>query len=525
MRTYTTWILQNSVLIVLIAILGAAFLIRFVAYDHPLALHGGEGFRDYLTAKHIVHFGEFPAAGPWNQTLPHLGNSPLYFYILAVPLLFSQSWHMLEVAFILLACLAVLLVYLLARDIFDQRTALLSAAVYAFAPVLIAESATFVWQPYVMEPLLLASVYTGYRGYTRSDLGSLLMSIALCVTALSVHLAVFGILPIYGLCMLAALYTLRRLPGVMWGAVVALTTASLVFFLPRILSSPIFAGTPTPVPERGHFVQFVILLLVRLSPIEQPPITTYVLACIAAALIAATVLYLVSSAAKMKKASLLVGIAIVLVQCGIAAGFGTQVDVRFVLPASFALAITCAALIQFLIGTLPFSRVIAGVPVLAFIALSFTTPYISAALHKRPLADRPHDALAAKAADALAADLEQIRIGDGYPDHGFFSMRGYRTYDHVFVPDMMWSALEERFDTQLVRQSGNSGGLAAPDDRQYMVVLCADGDRRISHYAIRDCLNNQELSTYTLLKPAYLDPALNVFILVQSDMIAAQERD
>jgi hypothetical protein len=86
---------------------------------------------------------------------------------------------------------------------------------------------------------------------------------------------------------------------------------------------------------------------------------------------------------------------------------------------------------------------------------------------------------------------------------------------------MLWDGLEERLDTQLVRLSGNSGGLIGATNGPYMLVLCADGERVTSHYDVRDCLARRELTDYTVLKPSYEDPDLNIFLMIRKDLVGS----
>ncbi len=519
-----TFFVRTGPHIAIAAIICLAFFLRFIAYDHPLGLKGGEGYRDYLTAKHIVVFHDFPAAGPWNGTLPHIGNSPLYFYALAVPLLISTSPQMLEIAFIVLSCIGIYLLYLLGRDIFGTRTAILAALLYAVAPEMIRETSSFVWQPYCMEPLLIGSAYTLYRAYVGGRYSYLIASIVLGMSALAMHMSALAVAPLFGAAILYTAFVHHRAHGVRIATAVAVGYSFLIFLLPRLFAEPIFAGTETPARTSGHLIELIKNLFVRLIPQENPNLTDSLLTITALVFVSATGLYLYSKTASLKKYVLLGLISVVFLQCIVAAAFGTPVDSRFILPATFALALTASALLVFLLDHLPFPNIVLTLPVAGIICASISSPFIAAALQKYPLADRPREAIAAQALDAAAADIRMIREGDAYMDYSFFSVIGFRSGNLVLVPDMLWDGLEERLGARLVHLSGNSGGLIGATNGPYMLVLCADGERVTEHYEPRDCLSRPELEQYEVLKPSYEDPDLNVFLMIRKDLVHSSER-
>jgi hypothetical protein len=409
------------------AIICLAFFLRFIAYDHPLGVNGGEGYRDYLTAKHIVTFHNFPAAGPWNGTLPHLGNSPLYFYLLAVPLLISTSWQMLEIAFIALTCGGIYLLYLLGRDLFGTRTALIASLLYAVAPEMIRETSSFVWQPYFMEPLLIGSAFTLYRAHISGRISLLITSIILGISALAMHMSALAVAPLFGAAILYTSYTHRGAHGVRIAGAAAMGYSFLIFLVPRMFAEPIFPGTETPARTSGHLIALVKTLFVRLIPQENPNLTNALLAFTVLIIASATCLYLYSKATAFKKYMMLGLIAVMLLQCTVAAVFGTPVDSRFVIPATFALALTVSALGVFLLEYLPFPNVLMTLPVAAIIFASVNSPFIAAALHKHPITTRSREAIAERALDAAAADIRMIREGDAYADYSFFSAVGFRS--------------------------------------------------------------------------------------------------
>jgi hypothetical protein len=334
-------------------------------------------------------------------------------------------------------------------------------------------------------------------------------------------MSALAVAPLFGAAILYTSYTHRGAHGVRIAGAAAMGYSFLIFLVPRMFAEPIFPGTETPARTSGHLIALVKTLFVRLIPQENPNLTNALLAFTVLIIASATCLYLYSKATAFKKYMMLGLIAVMLLQCTVAAVFGTPVDSRFVIPATFALALTVSALGVFLLEYLPFPNVLMTLPVAAIIFASVNSPFIAAALHKHPITTRSREAIAERALDAAAADIRMIREGDAYADYSFFSAVGFRSGGLIFVPDMLWDGLEERLDTQLVRLSGNSGGLIGATNGPYMLVLCADGERVTSHYDVRDCLARRELTDYTVLKPSYEDPDLNIFLMIRKDLVGS----
>lgn len=152
---------------ILLLIILAGFVLRMPYLDYPLSqiFWWGDGSRDFLVASHIIKYSELPGIGPYNLLAPAgIHNSPVYFYALAGLLFFFN--HPLTLAFfnIILQTASLILVYLIARKMFGITPALLATAIFAFNPQIIKQS-EYVWQPYLMQPVALLSLYLLLRRF------------------------------------------------------------------------------------------------------------------------------------------------------------------------------------------------------------------------------------------------------------------------------------------------------------------------------------------------------------------------
>lgn len=148
---------RNFFLIILIA----SFLVRITRLDFPLSyiFFWGDGTRDFLVANHILKYHEFPLVGPFNL-LNEAGiyNSPIYFYVLSLFLIPFNNILTLSLVNILLQLGVIVLIYLIAKKVFDYPTAIIAVLLFSFNPEVI-KQADFVWQPLLMLPFALLALY------------------------------------------------------------------------------------------------------------------------------------------------------------------------------------------------------------------------------------------------------------------------------------------------------------------------------------------------------------------------------
>ena len=190
--------LSKRVWIALTLCLIISLLVRLPLIDYPV--HNSESWRDYLVARHIVKYGERPLTGPcclWNGQLGNLRHSAVYYYLIALPLIISDHPLFWQSVNILFQVAGIALVFLLAREMFGLSTAVAATLLFSLHATILKES-QFVWQPHVMEPLLICSYLFLLLAYTRKSFWLLFWSVIIFVLAAVVHNAAFAVVPIYG---------------------------------------------------------------------------------------------------------------------------------------------------------------------------------------------------------------------------------------------------------------------------------------------------------------------------------------
>lgn len=144
---------KNLSKISLIIILLVSLFIRLYNLDYPISyiFAWGDGTRDYYVADHIVRYKEFPLLGPYNL-LNEIGiyNSPIYFYLLALFLIPFNHVLTLGVVNIIFQIFTIILIFLISKKLFDEKTAILSILIFSFNPEILFQS-DYIWQPYLSQ--------------------------------------------------------------------------------------------------------------------------------------------------------------------------------------------------------------------------------------------------------------------------------------------------------------------------------------------------------------------------------------
>lgn len=192
----------------LIAILIFAFYIRIVNIIDYYPIDMADVARDYLVSSHIIPYKEFPSIGPYASN-DLVRNSPVYYYLLAFFLIFSNDIFSLGVANIILQIVTIFIIYILARELFSRPTALLASFLFAFSSVSLYQS-SFMWQPQAMQPFINLTYLLLVLAYTRKNYNLLLGSLFLLLFSLVIHLSVAVLVPLFLVLSVVIMKTLRK---------------------------------------------------------------------------------------------------------------------------------------------------------------------------------------------------------------------------------------------------------------------------------------------------------------------------
>jgi len=128
---------RNNFFLLLIIFLG--FFLRFYRLEQTAMFIGDQG-RDYLAARDILVNHQLTVVGP-QTSISWLYLGPFFYYFLAFFLWlgnFNPLWPVYGTA--VFGVLAIYLIYLLGKALFDQQTGLLAALMYAVSPFAVIQS-------------------------------------------------------------------------------------------------------------------------------------------------------------------------------------------------------------------------------------------------------------------------------------------------------------------------------------------------------------------------------------------------
>ncbi len=201
--------------IVLGVLLLTALVIRLHFVTYPILLpDDGDTSRDYLIARHIAIFHEFPLVGPWNGAMQGFWNSPLYYYWLAFFVRMYDSILFVGLVNVILQIASGAVVYEIAKRIAGKSAGLIAAILFLLSDIAVVQSRAF-WQPYSMQPFFLCMVLSFILAFQKKNNTWLLGALVLFVISGAMHNSAFGELPVVAVASIYLLFhnktTLRSL--------------------------------------------------------------------------------------------------------------------------------------------------------------------------------------------------------------------------------------------------------------------------------------------------------------------------
>lgn len=168
----------------LIAVLIAAAWARLTAPD--LGWFMMDQARDAAAALDIAEGASFPLVGPIARGLYALG--PLYYYLIAVPFLFSRDPAAAVLFIGLLNSVSVYLTYRLGTEFFSPSVGLIAAALYAVFPMAVISS-NAMWNPGFVPFFTIVTLYALFRFVIAGRPWGLTVTLAALGCLLQLHLS------------------------------------------------------------------------------------------------------------------------------------------------------------------------------------------------------------------------------------------------------------------------------------------------------------------------------------------------
>ncbi|MBA3723904.1 MAG: glycosyltransferase family 39 protein [Candidatus Levybacteria bacterium] len=154
--------IRKSIIALIVILLGAAFLRLYRVSDYMTFL-GDEG-RDVLVVKGILE-GNLTLLGP-RASAGDFFTGPVYYYMMT-PFLWLSQYDPVGPAIMvgLFGVATVFLIYLVGKNMFNERAGLIAAALYAVSPLVLQYSRSS-WNPNTLPFFSLLTMYVLYKAIT-----------------------------------------------------------------------------------------------------------------------------------------------------------------------------------------------------------------------------------------------------------------------------------------------------------------------------------------------------------------------
>lgn len=221
---------------VLLSILLIFSLVIRIANFETNTFTNPDGNSLYLVVSHIVKYKEFPLVGASTGYIQTFKKSPLYYYFSALLLGLNDNILFLEIANIFTSILIILVVYLLAKQMFGQESALIAATLFSFSQFAFQQSIFFILDTFLTEGLILLSLLLLLISYRKKSFAFLLGGIFIYALSVSFYFtSAFFILPVIILIIFYVLKKQKRKLSSFIFAFGFLALALFLFFLPVLI--------------------------------------------------------------------------------------------------------------------------------------------------------------------------------------------------------------------------------------------------------------------------------------------------
>lgn len=472
----------------LLLILLAASLLRLQRFDFPASytFAWGDGTRDFIVANHILKYGEIPLVGPYNL-LNDAGiyNSPVYFYILALFLTVSNHILTLSLVGILISLVVIVLIFLLTKKLFDYHTAIITVLLFSFNPEII-KQADFVWQPYLMLPLALLSLYFFWSRR--------LFSLILLCLASTIHNSSFPWLAVF------FLYPKRSLKQ--YGRDLVIVTGLLaIFHLPLILFY-LKNGFPNHLQNFPLYINSLVNYLVNFKLNLTQILSTFYLNNLLIIFLLVGLVMLLRKDQQTRR--IILFICLLLTSSILFASFFNKFKLHYLILSLPLLAILVARVVNLFQGSARWMMA-----TLLMIIMLGNFAYLNE--FKQPLQNQKRVEMINQ---RLINELEEVKKSQGYSDFDFFQLTSFANSEitHPYpVLDTFWAVpLEEKLSRQLIKVSDLSAYNHVQLNRaDYLIVSCF----KLAQ-AGQDCLKffQRGYPDYHILKMLYDDESVSIYL-------------
>lgn len=454
-----------------IAFLIVGFLIRLnILYSIN---YTEDGSRDFLVAHHIVKYREFPLIGPATNFEP-IKNSPFYFYFLSIFLQFNDSYAFLGLINIFFQVATIIIIYLIAKNMFDQATALIASTLFNFSQAILIQS-SHLWQPWMAQPFVNLSYLLLLLAYLKKNYQLLTLSVFVFITAGVMHRSTFLLIPLFSFLVFIILkkyikhsykYTL-------------LIVYSLIFA--TLLNLPLlmyYTSHPIPLPisanQSSSFITLFkdnLLTLLTSLVLVKPNNSLNLNAGTTLVLISSLIIFCLYQTRKViiKRNFLIILILAILGQIIFTSGLKSD-SYRYLTPILGLLIILISAAINSIFSKNIILNIAKVLMVVILINLASPKLYNYLSSLKYLSNTKPRISPAVKALEEKILSLQKEKNLSNLNFFNIISIKDGHAYG--FVDAFFWASLESDLNTKLVKLDNNRYGYQTVNDNQYIFLIC-----------------------------------------------------
>jgi hypothetical protein len=448
--------------VILIFILLTGFSLRLAMLQYPFQKNDAR--RDHVVARHIVTYHEFPLTGPYNAFTGGK-NSPAYFYLLSSFLLINNSFVFLSIVNIALQIITIYFVFILAKGLFGEQTALLSAFLITFNLFALRQS-SYIWQPWIMQPLIILSFILILHSHTRKNYAYLIGGVAAFILAGAIHNAAFVLSPFITLATMGIMRHLKAKKKHYVGLIICIGVLLVVLYS-SLISHYFIYPPPNFISTINTYIAPVAQGLINLPynisyfvssmlfDLEETTVPIYFLAFIICALL---LYYLYSLGNKKEKfysllIALSIGLIIFLISMIDVKAFKYFFGSHYFTPVFGLFIILLSRILTFTFLKNNAFKLLGIFMLSLYMGIFFSSSYNKFAIMQKTFSLRP---ASVPAVEAIKTEVINIKKSGNYNSYHFFKIEIYADNNHGWkYSPTVWAILEEDLDTKFVRVDDN----------------------------------------------------------------------
>lgn len=249
---------KHRYILLLVCVVVASFFFRLDSYNHEAVhLDHPDVKRDFIVVHQMITYHELPLAGP-NGHLGSGTNSPFYYYLIAVPVLFfGESILVLQITNLILQSVALVFIFLLIRNVSTPKTALVASVFFGFFTLFV-NQATYIWQPHIMQVVLIGSLLALSHAYVTKKIGYVFLSIILFSCGTVIHNSLVAFILPFALFVFLVLWKLQVKKRVYVSSLLVFLVSELILFLPVAYFYAHEAHTSLGIQRLDHTLTFSV---------------------------------------------------------------------------------------------------------------------------------------------------------------------------------------------------------------------------------------------------------------------------